>query len=101
MTDRVFTLAKWIVKPGHEDDFVAAWKALGAQFRKLPSPPIGDGNLLQSLTDPAMHYSFGPWESADAIAAMREDPNVQAAIQKLVEHCEEAQPGGFRLIAKS
>lgn len=101
MTQEVYTLAKWVVRHGREDEFVAAWQALGSQFRKLPSPPIGDGNLLQSLTDPALHYSFGPWESANAIAAMRQDPATLTAIQKVVDLCEEALPGGFRLIAKS
>ena len=101
MTEQIYTLAKWVVRPGREDDFAAAWRALGAQFRKLPSPPIGDGKLLQSLTNPAVHYSFGPWESAKAIAAMREDPSAQAAIQKVVALCEDAQPGSYRLVAKS
>jgi quinol monooxygenase YgiN len=101
MTNEIYTLAKWIVKPGHEDDFVAAWKALGTQFRKLPSPPIGDGILLQSLTDPAVHYSFGPWKSASAVAAMREDPKAQAVFQKVVDQCEDVEPDGFRPIAKA
>lgn len=101
MTEEIYTLAKWVVRPGREDDFVVAWQDLGAEFRKLRSPPIGDGNLLQSLTDPALHYSFGRWESAEAIAAMRDDPKALAAIQKVVDLCVDAQPGGFRLIAKS
>lgn len=101
MTESIYTLAQWRVTSGREADFVEAWKTLGAVFRQLPHPPSGEGLLLQSMADPALHYSFGPWSKAEDIAAMREDDTAKAAIQRVMACCDEARPGGFRVIAKS
>lgn len=100
MAEKAYTLAMWKVKPGCESEFIEAWKQLGKTFHNLASPP-GTGVLLQSLTDSSTYYSFGPWESADAISAMREDPAAQDGIRKLMDLCTEATPGGFRLVAEA
>lgn len=101
MTETAYTLAMWKVKPGSEAEFVDAWKALAETFHGLPKPPAGMGVLVQSLTDPSTYYSFGPWASADDIAEMRENPDAQASISKVMDLCTEGQPGGFRLVAKA
>jgi heme-degrading monooxygenase HmoA len=95
-----YTLGVWRVKDGREADFIAAWKAVGEVFYQLPRPP-GPGTLLRSDSDPSLFYSFGPWERLEDIQAMREDPDAQAAIARLVELCEEASPGTFRRVAES
>ena len=95
-----YTLGAWRVKPGMEAEFVAAWKAVGEAFRALPHPP-GRGTLLRSETDPTLFYSFGPWRSAEDIAAMRGDRGAQAAIGRLVDLCTEAAPGTFRKVAEA
>src|SRR5437870_13550836 len=92
-----YTHALWRVKPGNEDAFIAAWKAIGDAFSALPG--VGHGTLIQSLTDPALFYSFGPWNSLEDIQAMRSDPAAQEAMRKARELCEEAAPGSYRLIA--
>jgi len=100
MTESFYTLARWNVKPGQETEFASAWKALSAAFRKLPRPPKGEGLLLQSMRDSTLHYSFGPWESSEDIVAMREDTDAIEAIMRVKECCEDAEPGGFRVIAR-
>lgn len=94
----VYTLGAWRVKAGRERDFVEAWIALGEFFNRLPNPP-GVGTLLQSVDEPRQFYSFGPWQSLDDVQAMRAAPGAAEAIQTLVDLCEEATPGSFRVAA--
>lgn len=56
------------------------------------------GTLLQSLADPTLFYSFGPWDSQEAIAAMRADPGAQEAIRTITALCTEAMPGAYRWV---
>lgn len=101
MKERIYTLGLWRVKEGREGEFIAAWKELGAVFAALPQPPLARGLLLQSTADPKLFYSFGPWRSAEDVAAMRANVHAQAGIQKLRELCTEATPGTFRVVAES
>jgi heme-degrading monooxygenase HmoA len=100
MAEAVYTLGVWRVKADQEADFIAAWKHLGEVFNRLPQPPGHSGYLIQSLTDQALFYSFGQWDSLQAIQAMREDAGAQAEIRRLRELCTEATPGSFRLVAQ-
>ena len=101
MEEQVYTLGVWHVKEGREAEFVSAWKELGAIFASLPHPPLGKGVLVQSVTQPQLFYSFGPWRAIEDIAAMRADSSAQAGIQKVRELCTEAIPGTFRVVAQS
>jgi hypothetical protein len=101
MQDAIYTLGAWQVKDGRQVEFVAAWTALGDVFRALPRPPAGAGVLVQSTRDPLLFYSFGPWRSAGDVEAMRADPDARAAIQRLVDLCDSASPGTFRVAAVS
>jgi hypothetical protein len=98
---QVFTLGEWRVKEGHQADFVAAWKDVGAIFSRLQRPPTGKGLLVQSTSDPTLFYSFGPWRSAEDVAAMRADPSARAGIERLRNFCVVATPGTFRVVAES
>lgn len=101
MSEPIYTLGVWRVKPGKEAEFIEAWKDLGGVFRQLPNPPSGKGTLLQSLNDPLLFYSFGPWESAEAIQAMRANAEAQQGIQRVAALCSEATPGGYKVVAES
>ncbi|MDX1664723.1 MAG: hypothetical protein R3272_13095 [Candidatus Promineifilaceae bacterium] len=101
MSEKMYTLAMWKVKSGRDSEFVEAWKDLNTTFSELPSPPLGGGVLLQSLEEPSVYYSFGPWASTEDIAAMREDPAAQESIHRLIDLCEEAAPGGYRVVAET
>ena len=99
MQESFYTHAMWRVKPGNEEQFIAAWKAMGDAFSALPGEP-GQGTLIQSLTDPTLFYSFGPWNSLEDIQAMRNDPAAQEAMRKARELCEEATPGSYHVAAQ-
>lgn len=98
MSDEVYTLGAWRARAGREADFIAAWQALGRYFAGLANPP-GEGTLLQSVDDPQLFYSFGPWDRLEHIEEMRSRPETPAEIGKLMELCEEGRPGTFRVVA--
>jgi hypothetical protein len=100
VTGAYYTLGVWRVKEGREADFIAAWKTVGEAFYQLPRPP-GPGTLLRSESDPALFYSFGPWDRLEDIEAMRSDPRARAAIERLVGLCIEASPGTFHVVAEA
>lgn len=98
MEDSYYTHAMWKVQPGREAEFVAAWQALSEVFSSLEGKPLW-GSLLQSLADPSLFFSFGPWRSLSDVEAMRADPEAQAALARVKELCVEATPGAFRRVA--
>lgn len=99
MGEAIYTLGAWRVKPGREAEFVEAWKDLSRLFSQLPMPPGGTGTLVQSLTDPLLFYSFGAWQSMEAILVMRQDAKAQEGIKKVADLCTEATPGSYRVVA--
>jgi hypothetical protein len=99
MTDsNAYTHAEWLVLPGREEEFIAAWKDLGQAFAALERPPLW-GSLLRSNTEPRLFYSFGPWRSAEDVAAMRAHAPTQAALHRVRALCERATPGGYQRVA--
>lgn len=98
MAEEIYTLGWWRVKEGSQEEFVAAWAALGRYFRELPDPP-GQGTLVQSIDDPQEYYSFGSWPSLEAVGAMRSRPDAAGEIAKLLELCDEGRPGTYRVVA--
>ena len=98
MEEVFYTHALWRVKPGQEAEFIEAWKQLAEVFSKLPHQPVR-GTLIQSLTEPTLFYSFGPWKSMADIEAMRRDPQSQAAFQTIMKFCVETNPSTYRVVA--
>ena len=96
----IYTLGMWRVKPGQRDGFITAWQALGDIFRQLPQPPAGKGTLVQSVSDPLLFYSFGPWLSLADIEAMRQNAQAQAGLEILHQFCTEAHTGVYRTVAE-
>src|SRR5512143_2364905 len=99
MSEAVYTLGIWRVKPGKEAEFIEAWKGVSAVFSQLDNPPGGKGTLVQSLSDPLLFYSWGEWPSLQAIQAMRLDPRAKEALGKVGDLCTESAPGTYKLVA--
>lgn len=95
---KAYTFATYRVLPGKEAEFIAAWNRLAATLSGLQDPPYW-GTLLRSTTDPTLFHSFGPWESASAVMAMRKDPIAQAAFDGIAALCSEMTPGNYELVA--
>jgi hypothetical protein len=97
MTDKYYTLSIWRFRPGMVEEFKAAWRDLAKIFTELPDPPLTE-ILLQSMGDPLLFYSFGPWESHDAVNSMRRNAAAMNEIKRVTELCSEVMLGTFRMI---
>lgn len=90
-TNQRFSAGIWLVKPGKENDFIAAW----GEFAKwtfnhnLGSPEV---YLLQDLQQPRRFISCGPWESIQKIEAWRQLPEFKEFFAKAKEMCDEITP---------
>ncbi len=94
---KAYTLATYRVAAGKEEKFIKAWTALAEMFSSLPSPPYW-GTLIRSAADPRLFHSFGPWESAETVAAMRASPEAAAAFGAIRKLCEDMTPGDYELV---
>ena len=94
-----YTLARWKVIPGMEEQFIQAWKDMGEVFLNLPRP-ASQGTLIHSVSDATLFYSFGPWDDIEEIDAMRADPTAREAIKRVTDLCEEANPGTYQIVAE-
>jgi hypothetical protein len=92
-----FTLAKYKIKTGNEDEFVKTWNDLAALFSSLPKPPIW-GTLIRSLSDRSTFFSFGPWHKPQDVQEMRNNPKVMLLFQKIQGLCTELSPGDYEIV---
>ncbi len=65
---KVWTHGVWTVKPGREDEFVAAWRELVPLGLGLGS---GQPTLLRERGRTNVFRSFGAWPDEDAIERFR------------------------------
>lgn len=98
MKENYYTHALWNIKEGKTEEFIAAWKQFGNALSQIPNSPPVQGTLIQSLADPQVFYSFGPWETLEDINAMRSDENVKKALSLILELCQEAKPGNYKTV---
>jgi hypothetical protein len=100
MEGDAYTFGRWVVKPGHDEVFVRAWRDVAAHLRRLPEPAT-HGWLLADAMEPQVHYALGLWPRVEAIEAMRADPVAPALLEKMAEHCDgPAGHGLLRVVAE-
>jgi hypothetical protein len=82
----VWTHGVWTVRPGREDDFVAAWTDLVPIGVELGS---GEPRLLRDRDRPNLFRSFGPWPDLETIERFRTEigPHV-GAMSDMLENFE-------------
>ena len=59
-----YTSGTWRVKPGEEDEFVAAWEAFVTWAAQMPGS--GTFHLVRDIDDRSHYMSFGDWDSFSA-----------------------------------
>jgi heme-degrading monooxygenase HmoA len=87
----LYTSGSWRVKPGREDDFVAAWQEIAA-WTAAEMPGAMWATLLRDQDDPSHFVSFGPWESEDAIDAWRASDGFRERVARIRELLESFEP---------
>lgn len=94
----IYSVGRWTVKAGREEEFVAAWRAMGdatvAEF------PAAHGRLLRDVDNPGRFVSFGPWESREAIDAWRASASFTEGVARIRELVEAFEPGTYELTAE-
>ena len=94
----VYTLGVWRVKPGREDDFVAAWDALGQWT--LDHGFDTHGTLVRDRADPQRFVSFGPWRSAEDADRWGAEPGVAERLARLESMLESFEPGTYDVVMR-
>jgi heme-degrading monooxygenase HmoA len=91
-----YTNGMWQVKPGEEDDFVAAWRDFVSWASTWPGH--GTFRLVRDVDDPSRYMSFAPWESFDAQAAWKANPEFPERIGRVKAHTDDFTPSVFELV---
>ncbi len=79
---QLYTAGRWKVVPGSEEEFVKAWKEM-AEWTSTEIPGSSWATLVQHHEEPNVFLSFGPWESAEAIAVWRESPGFKDRVGRI------------------
>jgi heme-degrading monooxygenase HmoA len=96
--DELYTCGIWTVAPGREEEFVAAWQEL-AEWTAASMPGAGWATLVRQQEAPNRFLTFGPWESADAVAAWRESNGFRERVARIRGLLEGFEPGTYRRVA--
>jgi heme-degrading monooxygenase HmoA len=87
-----YSVTLWVVKPGREDEFVAAWRelaeytALQMVGRKQPT------TLMRDRDQPNRFITMAPWDSAATLRAWRSGTGFGERVARMREFLEELSP---------
>jgi heme-degrading monooxygenase HmoA len=91
-----YTSGLWRVKPGHADEFVAAWTAFVEWAKEQPGS--GTFRLVRDVEDPERFLSFAPWESFEAQNAWKQTDEFAAGMRAVRRHVDSFEPSTFELV---
>jgi heme-degrading monooxygenase HmoA len=98
---QLYTHGRWVVKEGQEEKFQAAWQETAEWTNANISGTVaGEARLLQDLEDPTRFYSFGPWETLEAIEAWRGADGFQERVGRVRELLESFEAHTLRLVVQ-
>ena len=86
----IYTLGIWRVKPGSEEDFVAAWQQLAENTKA--DYPNASAVLLQDSEDRSMFVSSGPWESQAQVEEWRASLAFTRGVAAILPSLEAFEP---------
>lgn len=92
----IYTVGIWRVKPGDQDAFVAAWRAM-ATNTKLDHPQAS-AVLLRDRDAPELFVSAGPWESLEQIEAWRASATFATGAEGIRPHLNTFEPHTMDLV---
>jgi heme-degrading monooxygenase HmoA len=86
----VFTLGIWTIKPGHEEEFIEAWRDMATQTQA--EFPDAHGTLLRDREAPNRFISFGPWESLEQVEMWRASAAFRDGVARMRELLDAFEP---------
>ena len=96
---QVFTHGRWVVRPGNEDEFIAAWQEL-ADWTGREVQGADWARLLRDEDEPHVFFSFGPWESRQAVEAWRKLDGFQDRVGRIRELLESFEAHSCELVGE-
>jgi heme-degrading monooxygenase HmoA len=93
-----YTSGLWTVKPGHEEDFVAAWTDFVEWARDQPGS--GTFRLVRDVDEPSHYLSFAPWESFEAQATWKQTDEFAARMSRVRAHVDGFEPSTYELVVE-
>jgi heme-degrading monooxygenase HmoA len=98
---QLYTHGRWVVKEGQQERFQAAWQELAEWTNANVEGAVGgEARLLQDLDDPRLFYSFGPWETLEAIQAWRVADGFQERVGRVRELLDSFEAHTLRLVVQ-
>jgi hypothetical protein len=95
MKDEFYTFTYWKVKENNVEEFLHIWeKDFASVFIRLN--PYSKITLLQSLENPNIYYSFGPWTNLEQMQSSRANENYRSVLSRLISLCSETRQGSFK-----
>jgi heme-degrading monooxygenase HmoA len=93
-----YTSGTWRVKPGAEDDFVAAWIEFVSWAKKQPGSQTF--RLVRDVEDPTHFVSLAPWDNFDAQQAWKNTDEFATRMRRVRAHVESFEPSTFELVTE-
>jgi heme-degrading monooxygenase HmoA len=93
-----YTSGVWQVKPGEEDDFVAAWE----QFAEWAAAQHGSGTLrlTRDRDVDGRFFSFAPWASIEQAHAWKSSPEFSERMARVQQHVAQFAPSELDLVTE-
>lgn len=91
-----YTNGVWVVKEGDEEAFVDAWRDFVSWASTWPGS--GTFRLVRDANEPSRFMSFAPWESFEAQAAWKQNPEFPERIGRVKSHTSDFTPSVFELV---
>jgi heme-degrading monooxygenase HmoA len=93
----VYTLGVWTAKPGREEEFIEAWRAMATAT--AADFPGASAMLLRDRDDPSKFISSGPWESLEQIETWRGSATFRDGVTKIREVVDGFEPHSMDPVA--
>jgi heme-degrading monooxygenase HmoA len=93
-----YTSGLWVVKGGHEQEFVAAWTDFVTWAADQPGS--GTFRLVRDTEDPRRFLSFAPWASFEEQEMWKRTDEFMAGMKRVREHVESFEPSTYELVVQ-
>ena len=97
--EEIWTYGTWVVQPGNEDAFIAAWYDL-AQWTSQSFLPGASAHLLRDAENPQVFTSLGGWPDAETIDRWRESEGFREHISRIVTLVASFEPHTGYVVAE-
>jgi heme-degrading monooxygenase HmoA len=95
-----YTAGSWLVSPGREDEFVAAWTEFTA-WSLDHAPGAESFVLIRHAADPLRFLSFGAWTDVDSVVGWRGSEGFRERLGRCRALCERFEGHDYTVVAQT